>query len=622
MNAPALILRHLCFTGPEKEPAKVDFAAGLNVVYGASDTGKSFLFEAIDFMLGGSAGLRDIPECIGYDRVFLGIDTMGGAFTLARATIGGEFQLYEGLHEVTPANVEPIVLKSKHNKKKATNISRFLLGKVELDGKAVREKKNETRSLSFRDLAHVCLVNETSIQKQGSPIETGQHATRTAEYSIFKLLLTGVDDSALVSSGRDAAAAQSRSAKIEIIDELIADLGKKLAEDGDDPIELTSQLERLEASLAREQHALQASEEEYQELVARRNQLRLKVENGADRRAEITELRARFDLLDKHYQTDLGRLEAIRESGTLLAALEPKACPLCGAQPNQQHRDESCESNLEDVVAAASAESTKIGQLRRELAETVRQLDLEALAFDRLLPRMLQDSKNLDESIDAVRPTLREKRTTYTELLEERATVNASLSLFDQLAELSAKKVELERGPEGGDSAAAQTSTDLSTTTLDLFALQVEALLKAWNFPDADRVHFERTDRDLVIHGKRRGSRGKGLRAITHAGFTLGLMEFCKQQSRQHPGFVILDSPLLAYREPEGAEDDLNGTDVQEKFYEYLVAMTERQVIIIENITPPQSIAARPSTHFFSGNPHQGRYGFFPKPDADATKNP
>ncbi|ENI4023168.1 AAA family ATPase [Pseudomonas aeruginosa] len=51
---------HLCFLGffgPNKEPACVSFGAGLNVIYGASNTGKSFIVEAIDFMLGGK------PRC-------------------------------------------------------------------------------------------------------------------------------------------------------------------------------------------------------------------------------------------------------------------------------------------------------------------------------------------------------------------------------------------------------------------------------------------------------------------------------------------------------------------------------------------------------------------------------
>lgn len=137
-------------------------------------------------------------------------------------------------------------------------------------------------------------------------------------------------------------------------------------------------------------------------------------------------------------------------------------------------------------------------------------------------------------------------------------------------------------------------------------------MLKAWNFPDASRVHFDKTTRDFVISGKPRGSRGKGMRAITHAAFTVTLLEYTRSNELPHPGFVVLDTPLLAYREPEGEEDDLSGTDVQDRFYQYLLALGDRQIIILENVDPPDTIKAGQQAAFFSKNPHLGRYGFFP----------
>lgn len=613
MTAPSLRLRHLCFTGPEKLKAKVEFDAGLNVVYGASDTGKSFLVESIDFMLGAKGPLSDIPERVGYDRIFLAIETSEKmSFTLTRATTGGRFQMYEGLHDSMPPGVPAAVLGAAHSAKKATNLSRFLLGKVGLDGKTVRtDADNETRGVSFRDLCHVCLITETDIQKKGSPIETGQVVSKTVEHSIFKLLLTGVDDSALVPVAHVTAAAQSRAAKLEVLDELIATCQQKIAEKDGEPLELAAQLERLAASIALDQEALRASEERYRALVSRRNGLRQKVENGTDRRAEIDELLARFAMLDKHYESDLARLESMREAGSLLASLSPQTCPLCGSSPSEQHRENDCDGNLDVVVAAAGAESVKIERLRHELGETVQQLHHEAAGFDRLLPKLAEERENVEREMEEFRPGLLERRTTYAELVEERAAVHETLALFSQLADLQSRRTGLERRRDR-EASAVQAATDLSSSTLDSFARRVEALLQAWNFPESDRVHFDERSRDLVIHGKRRGSQGKGKRAITHAAFTIGLMDFCAAEGRQHPGFVVLDSPLLAYRAPEGPEDDLRGTDVQERFYEYLAGTRERQVIVVENTTPPTAIVGRPTTTFFSKNPHQGRYGLFP----------
>src|SRR5665811_896157 len=87
MSFHRLRLRFIRFVGPNKLPAEISFAAGLNVLWGASDTGKTFLVEAIDFMLGSGAALRDIPERQGYDHVLLGITTASGKdYTLIRST--------------------------------------------------------------------------------------------------------------------------------------------------------------------------------------------------------------------------------------------------------------------------------------------------------------------------------------------------------------------------------------------------------------------------------------------------------------------------------------------------------------------------------------------------------
>ena len=76
-----------------------------------------------------------------------------------------------------------------------------------------------------------------------------------------------------------------------------------------------------------------------------------------------------------------------------------------------------------------------------------------------------------------------------------------------------------------------------------------------------------------------------------------------------------LSSPLLAYRAPEGTEDDLiiRGTDLNTQFYMYLAAQgNDRQTIIVENYDPPAPIKTLPYVTMFTGNPHSGRCGLFP----------
>jgi hypothetical protein len=75
---------------------------------------------------------------------------------------------------------------------------------------------------------------------------------------------------------------------------------------------------------------------------------------------------------------------------------------------------------------------------------------------------------------------------------------------------------------------------------------------------------------------------------------------------------VILDSPLLSYKEPDGEDDDLRHTDLKQRFYHFLKDITEdQQVIIVENTDPPADVQSLPQAIKFTSNPGDGRAGLF-----------
>jgi hypothetical protein len=90
-------LRHLIFTGPAIEPSGLEFQDGLNIVFGASNTGKSFASLALLFMIGAIKTLPETDEVMGYDAVWLGIELSDGSkVTLYRPTRGGTSNCMKG----------------------------------------------------------------------------------------------------------------------------------------------------------------------------------------------------------------------------------------------------------------------------------------------------------------------------------------------------------------------------------------------------------------------------------------------------------------------------------------------------------------------------------------------
>ena len=605
MNNCYLQLRRIAFSGPKKN-AELTFASGVNVICGASDTGKSFLAESIDFMLGG-AQLRKIPERVPYGEIALDFHANSDEiWQVSRSTSGGDFKLID---LTLPKSIGE-TLKQTHSHDKTDNLSGFLLDKIGLLSKRIlKNAKGTTVSLSFRNLARLIIVQEVEIQQIGSPFWGGQYTQKTAELATIKLLLTGVDDSSVVEAGISET---DTAGQITLIDELLADLESEIADMGEDKGDLTDQLSKLEKTIESERDSLSQSQRKLNKLLSKRRKILEHRQAVQGRLDEISGLLARFALLEKHYTVDIERLKAIQESGSMFAHIEPAPCPLCGAKPEDQHYDETCDGDVKAVIVAATAEIHKIEQLHKELASTINDLRTESESLTNDLSHTNAEYNRFDKEIqEAVSPQVNELRASFSDLIEKRSMIRKGVDLFKRLEKLEVRKLSLQ-SEEGDTSGRSKMTVGLPEAIAHKFSLKVTSILKAWNFPGKCSVHFDKETTDFVIDGKPRGSRGKGLRAIIHAAVTIGLLEYCQENQLPHPGFVVLDSPLLAYFKPEGDDDlMLQGTDLKERFYEYLVGRhkDDSQIVIIENQHPPTFIENRLAMTVFTGNPNKDRFG-------------
>jgi hypothetical protein len=613
MASGRLRLDRLAFLGPQKGAASVPFGPRLTVVCGASDTGKSFLVESIDFALGRSAPPRDIPQRVGYDRLRLQLSKADSSltWTLERSLAGGGYRITEGAVDDGEPMPEGGTLGDKHKHHATDNVSGWLLDKIGLGGSRVqRNKEGATNSLSFRNLGKLLLVDEEDIIAQRSPFLSGQYTTATVEYAVLKLLLTGIDDSGVVDTRKIQVTEQDTTSKVALLDEMIASLDREI-EDVPEESELTSQLERLDRAITSLGERVGAARQDANEAIQRRQGIAESLEKHLQRFAEIDELLERFALLGFHYRTDIERLEAMHEGGSLFVHLDAEACPLCGALPAEQRHMGDCDANVSKLVVAAEAEIKKIDVLARELDETTTSLDAERARLRTEVETERAELANVRIELNQIlTPSLDEAVGRFRELAEAKSVANQMLQLYRRLDTLMLQRDELLFKEERETNESAVIA-DLSESVIDELSQEVHATLRAWNFPGAERLHFDSRTRDFVIDGKPRSSFGKGFRAITHAAVTLSLMRYCFDHSLPHPGFVLIDSPLLSYWKPEDDSDSLAGSDLKERFYAFLAAGEARgQVLIIENEHPPGVDSL--DTLVFTRNPSEGRYGLFP----------
>jgi hypothetical protein len=290
---------------------------------------------------------------------------------------------------------------------------------------------------------------------------------------------------------------------------------------------------------------------------------------------------------------------------------------VCGAAPEQHSPNE--QYRPDEVEVSARAEAIKIGELRRDLAKVLGELELENSQLEERAASAKQALARIQTTVEnELMPRVRESAAILQAQDARRDLLIQAKSILTQVEQLTRYASELE-GVETQPPFAPTAVTNRPTTgEMDEFAASVQELLVAWKYPGVGRVVFSEDDQDLVISGQARISHGKGVRALTCSAFVVGLLRHCRAKQLPHPSVVLLDSPLVAYREPDSATDSaedqqLRMAGVKEAFYRSLAGGDAKgQVIVFENEDPPDNMEGTFNRIHFSKS-SAGRYGLFSK---------
>ena len=183
-------LRFLHVSGPEAEPATVDFVPGLNVINGPSNTGKSYILGLINYLLGAQDPPEPIAEQALHDLAHLGIVMDDGTEkTLVRALQGSDIKILDGLTKKRPEQKEGISVSGRHGAK--SSLSTILLTTLGAFGARMRVKAGELRDIRFTDLKFYALVDETKISGQKVPCSDGPISVQAGRGIRFQIRSDG-----------------------------------------------------------------------------------------------------------------------------------------------------------------------------------------------------------------------------------------------------------------------------------------------------------------------------------------------------------------------------------------------------------------------------------------------
>ena len=609
-----LKLTKLILAGENKKDAIINFKGGLNVIAGASDTGKSFAFECIDFALGSSSNPKTVPEMKGYRSVFLEIEDIGQEeiFTLKRNFSEDEkneiFIYYSNYQEKDAAEVEKLSV--THNAKKS--LSKKLLNCCDCTYKYVmKNTKGDTRAFTFRSFSPLIMINELRITARHSPIyhtDSRGSTFATPARTAFKTVISGIDYKKEEKKENNEIIKAKLKGKIEqlsqIIDEIRIENNELIKDTEDINTEKSIEIIELNKFIKEKSEEIKKYELDYKEI-----QTEIEIKN-----TELKHLlnnNNKFVLLKKNYLSDLERLEFIYDAFDLTQQLVEVECPICHSPMKVNEMEKS-----DDYYEALATEKIKIEVQLAELDETIKDLSDEIISKKQRISKLENYKEEITDNLNNnLGPIVAEKVKKVQELMDAQERINL---ITRNEKRINKYNTEISKWQEKIDSTGQEKRKkieDLPEAYTNELCKEIKFLLQGCDFIGKEgKIKYNNATEDVEVGEKEKASYGKGARAIINSTFLIGIMNYCYKRNLCHPGIVVLDSPLTTYKEKDkkDGDDETITKGTKEKFYEMLAEQKNGQIIIFDNEEPSSTVKTKINYLHFSGDSTVGRKGLIP----------
>ena len=397
-----MTLQKLTLSGDGKKEATLTFEKGLNVITGDSDTGKTFAFQCLNYILGADKPPKTIAEAKGYSLLALDFTVGDEAYRIERLWGSHKVDVIHGGEKVT--------LSCKHDPTNTKNLSRYLLQLLLGKDNNIYLKKNaanKKRSLSFRDIVHLCMVDETDIIAEASSFQSIQYQEKTVRKSILKYIITGDDDSDIAAGENAAEENIRRSGVVQFLEKKREILREKISEiDADANFKQYINSDSTKVMISRIKYIRDKISDSNMEVTRQYREIqRLNRECFSDE-VKISE----FEKLKAHYIDELEKNGTITDYADYLSQLPRVSCPVCGQLVNPKIINSNNSKELFEYLEAQSIElnnrvreiSLSIEDVSLRLTKNKEQMRQAQLRIDELSEEIAQQERKLKTIIFAI----------------------------------------------------------------------------------------------------------------------------------------------------------------------------------------------------------------------------
>ena len=585
-------IEKIIVTGSGKTDSIIELSNGVNIIYGPSNTGKTYIVKCIDYMFGSEREPIDIST--GYQYIKIIVRTQCGTITMSRKI--GENKMEVSSNDNNVPSGKYATKASRTNYDKTINsVWLSLIGINDLH-LVISNENYKKQILSWRTFSHMFMLTETKIISEYSAILSGRDTSNTAVIASLIFLLSGQDFAETETKDtKEIKEAKKNAVKAYINKELfrLSERNQELlAQLKENPnIDIAVEIEKIMAEISTNEKRINSSIEENQKILA---QLYEKNENLS----ECNVLLNRYDELTTQYDADLKRLNFIVDGEANLNTSFSTHCPFCDG--------EVVVKKNQNYIDAAKSDYKKIKLQAKDLESASKELRSEKLSLEQEIGTLMAKKKSIEELIEKeLKPqvfNLKEKLSTYKDAIECQKEI-------DILKKLSEQKTAdmIENDTDEESELKFKVKEHLDYSFINELSNGIKSFLENCNYDNLLSVIFDKADMDIVINGKKKSSNGKGYNAYFNSVVAIVLSRYMESKAKYSPDFLVLDSPILSLKEKETKKPS---ETMRNTLFENIVDNQKGiQTIVIENEIPEINYKDANIIHF-TKEKNNGRYGF------------
>ena len=575
--------------------SEVKLQMGLNIICGESNTGKSLVFDCIDFMTG--AQKHRFDEKLDIKEISMIISKNDKDITLTRELNSNEIKVNSGISEINSG------IYSTKNRK--NHIKELWLKLMDIDNivNIVSNLQGKTQELSYRTFNHNFQIDEVRVLEQASILASkNSFGDNVATSVISSLLYLATDKNYLPE--KNIKDKKIRNARKEAVTSFVNRSFKKIeSQKISDFSEYSDKTPAdLERSIDQLINDIGLTEGVLDEMNHQINEVSKKIFKVGDKINECKVLYSRNKNLASQYASDLRRLTFIAEGDIHSKDLpELDRCPFCNGEL-VKNQSQSC-------VEAAIVEVEKIKMQINDLKSFQESLKTEGKDLEDERDKLIKERHNLENSIRReLKPKISELRKQlqkYTIALEQ-YKAKEMINKFNDILLTELKVTEEEESGE--------FKIDIAQKFRDIFLGKLEKeldyLLKECKYHNYSNCKFNVPGYDITINGQEKRSQGKGYRAFLNTLVAIAVQNCLYDFDLHIPTVFVVDSPILSLKEKEDeTKDEYVSNSMKVGLFTYLVNhQTDRQFIIIENNIPNIDYG-NSNLIKFTKDENNGRYG-------------